>query len=197
MSDDDPVWGGAQKVEQWVGEIRVNLIRLVAILAFYAHHLFTFYVLKDQVAPGVHAVMTGIAFAWAALALCLHAGLSRRWNPVGLKFGAIAGDAVMMTALLLVFGGPKSPFVALYFLLIASAALRLDLAAVWTATIAAVAGYALLCGHAKWIVLDASRAPRTHQVIFGIALLCAGLIAGQLVRQARRLAVDYAERVRA
>jgi hypothetical protein len=38
--------------------------------------------------------------------------------------------------------------------------------------------------------------PRTQQVIFALGLLCAGLVAGQAVRQARRFARDYAERVR-
>ena len=38
--------------------------------------------------------------------------------------------------------------------------------------------------------------PRRQQIIVALALSAAGFLAGQSVRQARRLAQDYAERVR-
>jgi hypothetical protein len=33
--------------ESWAGEVRINLIRLVALAIFYAHHLARVYLLKD------------------------------------------------------------------------------------------------------------------------------------------------------
>jgi hypothetical protein len=46
-------------------------------------------------------------------------------------------------------------------------------------------GYLVLLGHARWWA-PAQRLPRHQQVIFALALVVAGLLAGQLVRQARR-----------
>lgn len=190
----DAIWLAAQRVEAWAGEVRVNLVRLVAIAAFYAHHLINYYLVRVELTPEFHVAMTGVAVAWTLTALAVHVGLARMWNPPALKYAAVAWDAVMITALLLLSDGPKSPLLVIYFLLIASGPLRLNLPVVWVATIASIASYAFVCGHARWVRPE-WRVPRTQQVITAIGLLCAGVLAGQIVRQARRFAQDYGERV--
>ncbi len=192
---DGPAWIAAQRVEEWAGEIRVNLIRIVAIVAFYGHHLLNYYLLREDLTPAYHFSVTGISVAWSAAALALQLALTRRWNPPWLTTGAVAFDALMATSLLVLSDGPRSPLVAILFLLVATAPLRLRLRVVWTATLLAILSYAIVCGHARWMRPE-WRVPRRQQVIVAIALACGGFLAGQAVRQARRFARDYADRLR-
>lgn len=190
----DPVWGGAEFVERWVGEVRVNFLRIAAITAFYAWHLVNYLRHDPDLTPRLHFALTAVCLVWGIGALALHAALIRRLAPPALRYGAIAVDALMATTVLLVADGPASPMVVAYFLVVGSAALRLDLRAVWLAVALSVAGYATLCGQAKWRRPEVA-VPRREQVTFVLGLGCAGLIAGQAVRQARRLARDYGERL--
>jgi len=192
---DDPAWRAAERIEGWAGEVRVNLLRLSAVGLFYGYHLLNYHLLGAQLPAGFHLRVTGIAVAWAIAGLALHLALGRRWDPPWLKYAAMAGDAFLATTLLALSDGPRSPLLVLLFLLVATSALRLRLRAVWSATLFALASYAFLCGYARWF-REELRVERTHQVIFAIGLVCAGLVAGQAVRQARRFARDYAERVR-
>jgi len=188
-------WTAALRVETWVGELRVNVIRLAAIAAFYGHHLFNRYILKHEIPPGYTAAVTGIALAWAFGALAIHIALTNERMPTGLRFVAVGFDMILATALLLLSDGPQSPLVVLLFLVLATSPLRVDLRVVWTATFLALLSYAFVCGHAKWKRPE-WQVPRRQQVIMGLALSAAGFLAGQSARQSRRLAQDYAERVR-
>lgn len=190
-----PPWNGARRVEAWVGELRVNVIRLAAIAAFTGHHLFNQFVLKQTFPPNYTASVISIAVAWAVAAAALHLALVNRWVPPLLHGVVVGFDALMTTSLLVLSEGPKSPLVVLLFLLIATAALRLDLRLVWTATLLALLSYGFVCGHATWKKPE-WRVSRRQEVIVALALGAAGLLAGQSVRQSYRFARDYADRVR-
>jgi len=186
-----PRWEDAQRIEAWAGEIRVNLLRIAAILAFYGHHLFNVYVAGDPaVTADYHASVTALAIAWAASAMGLHFALSRRWVPPALKYAAVAWDVILVTMLLILSGGPKSPLCILYFLVVATAPLRLCLRFVWCSTLSAITSYVFILGHAKFVKPD-RMVPRPSQIIFVLGLGVAGLLAGQMVRQARRLVRGY------
>lgn len=175
----------------------MNLIRLVAIGLFYAQHLINYYVRGlEDLTPEYHLIVSGIAASWAGAALALHIRLAARRNPPYLKYAAVAWDSFMATSLLIVSDGPKSPLLVLLFLIVATASLRVHLRVVWVASVLVVLSYGVVCGHSKW-VRPASRVPVHHHVIFVIALGAAGLLAGQGVRQTRRFARDYAERLAA
>lgn len=193
--DAEKAWEAAERVEAWAGEVRVNFVRLVAIAVFYGHHLIQVYVVKRVMPARFHLTVSAIAVAWTLAALALHVVLARRWNPPWLKYAAAAWDATMATAVLLVYDGPKSPLLPLLFLLIATAPLRMNLKMVWATTLLAIAAYAFVCGHARWVRPE-SRVPRPQQVIVALALASAGALAGQAVRQARRFARDYGDRVK-
>jgi len=197
MAEESPdvPWTAASRVEAWAGELRVNVIRLAAILAFYGHHLVNQYLLHQQFEPRYTLTVTAIAVVWAVGALALHVALSGRWMPAGLRYASVGFDLLMTTCLLVMSDGPKSPLVVLLFLVVATAPLRLDLKLVWTATILALISYAFVNGHARWARPDWQIA-RRHQVVVALALTAAGFLAGQQVRQARRFAADYADRVR-
>lgn len=188
-------WTAAQRMEGWAGELRVNLVRLVAIAAFYGHHLFNQVVLKQEFPPNYTLGVTAVSVAWTLGALGLHLALNQLWMPAALRFIAVGFDVVMVTALLVISDGPQSPLVMLLFLVIATAPLRLDLRLVWVATLLALLSYGIVCGHAKWKRPE-WRVPRRQQIMIALGLGAAGLLAGQSVRQARRFAQDYADRVR-
>lgn len=188
-------WTAAQRMEGWAGELRVNLIRLAAIAAFYGHHLFNQVVLKQEFPPSFTAGVTAVAVAWTIGALGLHMALNQIWLPTALRYLAVCFDLVLVTALLVISDGPRSPLIILLFLVIATAPLRMDLRLVWATTLLAMLSYGILCGHAKWKRPE-WQVPRRQQIVIVLGLGAAGLLAGQSVRQARRFALDYADRVR-
>ena len=187
----EPRWAAARRIEEWAGETRVNLVRIVALVVFYGQHLVLGHWLADTpLHPGYHKAVTTLVIAWGFAAVALHACLGRRYVPHWLKYAATAWDVAMVTVLVAISGGPSSPLVVLYFLVVATAPLRLSLRLVYCGTLGAVAGYLVLLGHAKWIA-ETAAVPRHHQVIFALGLGVAGLLAGQVVRQARRVADGY------
>jgi hypothetical protein len=193
-------WEDARRIEAWAGEVRVNLIRLAAIIAFYGHHLLNVYVFHRQdesIAGSFHTAATALIVAWTGSVLALHYCLSRRWVPPALKFVAVGWDILMITALLVILASvahePKSWLAVLYLLVIATAPLRLSLPLIWLATLGSMAAYLAYLGYLKyWLLLpDEARLSRPNQVIFELALGAAGIIAGQMVRQAHRLTEGY------
>jgi hypothetical protein len=188
-------WADARRIEGWAGEVRVNLIRLAAILVFYAHHLLNVYVFQDDpaYAGAYHANVTLLVLLWATAVLALHLCLSRRWVPPALKYVASAWDTVLVTLLLVVGGDPRTMLAMLYFLVVIAAGLRLSLRLVQVTTLGTMAAYAFFLGYVRfWLdVPDAQRLPRAQQIIVLLALGAAGLLTGQMVRQARRLVQGY------
>lgn len=194
MSNADP-WNDAQRIESWAGEIRVNLIRLVALLFFYGHHLLNVYLFRDDptLVGRFHAAVTALVMAWSASVLVLYFCLSRRWVPANLKYISTLWDILLVTVLLMVTQDPRSWLAVLYLLIIATAPLRLDLSLIYVATFGSMAGYLFFLGYLKYglKLADEQRLSRPNQVIFVLALGAAGLLAGQMVRQARRLVYGY------
>jgi hypothetical protein len=88
-----------------------------------------------------------------------------------------------------------------YFLILSLAALRFSLGLVWFATLASMAGYEALVGVedakvSRWF--DAYHAvPPATQLVTLLSLAMTGVVLGQVVRQVRRMAEDYARRLAA
>src|SRR5947208_4594601 len=156
-------WTDAQRLEGWAGEIRVNLIRLVALIAFCGNHLVNVFLWHDEAAAGrYHVAATALALLWGVEVTALYFCLSRRWVPPALKYVATATDLVLVTALLVLGGDSKSTLSALYFAVIAASALRLSLPLVYAATLGAMAGELFFFGYVKyWLQLPPdARLPR-------------------------------------
>jgi hypothetical protein len=79
----------------------------------------------------------------------------------------------------------------LYVLVIAAAPLRLSLPLVYVATLGSMAAYGFFLGYVKYQLALEERLARPNQVIFALVLGATGILAGQMVRQARRLAAGY------
>ena len=189
---------GARRVEGWAGEVRLNLVRLAALTVFYAYHLVNMFLSRDdpELTGAYHFAATALVMVWAIGVVVLYLYLSRRRVLPALKYAVTAWDTVLITTLVVLAGGPQSPLVILYFLVIAAAPLRLSLRLVYAATGLAVAGYLFLLGHYVFYQVGPERyyshpelrIPRTQEAIFLLGLLTSGVLAGQVVRQARRLA---------
>lgn len=98
---------------------------------------------------------------------------------------------MLLTCVLCVSNGPRSPLVVAYFLIVALAALRFSLPLVRLATTGSMLGYLAVLGHAKWFAVRDLRVPRYHEVMFLLALALTGITIGQVLRAVRSMAVDY------
>ena len=205
MTTDAPAaadtWDDVRRLEEWAGEVRVNLIRLTGIVLFYGRHVVEYLLASPgaYVRGPYHLRATWIAAAWAASVLLVRFQLARRVVPPWLKYATTAWDLFLVTLLCMVAGGPRSPLTLLLFLVVAMAPLRLSLRLVYATTAGAILSYLCLLAYYAWFKIGRQkyystpelRIPRSEEAIYVLALLVAGLLAGQVVRQARRMAGGY------
>ena len=197
-------WDDARRLEAWAGETRVNLIRAAALMGFYAYHLLNVFVLSDDptLRQNYNLKVTSVVLAWTLAVGAIYVCLLRRWVPPALKYVATFYDLAMISILLLAdrAAGPHSPLLFLYFLVIAAAPLRLSLKLVYASTLGAMAAAALmmgcyvfaLIGQAEYYAAGSPwKVPRPSEIVFLLSLGAAGLLAGQVVRQAKRLVQGY------
>jgi len=203
-------WFVAGRWQEYGGEARANVIRLVAIGGFYLIELLNYYGVRLgplEIEPGVskqfHQTVTALAAAWTLIAVGVFIALRRGFFPSPMKYVVTGCDIAVLTGILMVADGPRSPLVVAYFLVIAVAALRFQLRLVWFATVGSMAGYLVLLGYARWFAgreeslfgpRDLS-VPRYQQLVFLLALALAGVVLGQIIRRVRALAEDYAVRL--
>ncbi|MFO0842787.1 MAG: hypothetical protein U0797_10385 [Gemmataceae bacterium] len=205
---DERQWFIVGRFEEFEGEGRANLLRAIGLAAFYAVELLNYFGLRIgalEVPPVVnrefHLAMTMLVLAWAmlclAVLLCRKNGIFPEW----LKFVSTGCDLLLLTSVLTLADGPRSPLLVGYFLILAVASLRFSLRLIWFATGGAIAGYLFLLGNARWgsSVEGWERGdvtvPRYHQLIFVLALVLTGVVLGQLIRRVRALAEGYARRM--
>lgn len=194
-------WYITGRWQEYEGESRANLLRIVAVGAFYIVELSRFY-LFEKAAPEqlpFHRQATLIAVAWTMVGLAIWMCLRLRIFPAALKYVSTGCDILLLTSLAALNApGPFSPLVLGYFLIIALAALRFSLGLVWFATLASMLGYWSLVGllDPKWF--DADHAvPPTRQAVTLLSLGLTGIVIGQVVRRVKSMASDYARRLAA
>lgn len=195
-------WFIVSRWQEYEGESRANVMRLFGIGAFYAVELLRFHVLESASAERLafHKQATLVAVAWTMLALGVTLCLRMSIFPAALKYLSTAADVLLLTTLAALVAGPSSPLAIIYFPIIALAGLRLSVGLVWFVTAASMLGYWSLVGWedmktSRWF--DAQHAvPPTTQLVTLLALAITGAVLGQIVRQVRRIAGEYAERLR-
>jgi hypothetical protein len=202
---DDRPWYIVGRWQEYRGEERANLLRLAAVAAFYTIELINYHGVElgfihlPKVSDATfHRTVTAITAAWVLLGVGVHLWLRMRLMPEALKYVSTGLDAVLLTLLMMVADGPKSPLVVGFFLIPAVATLRFQLRLVWFATIAAMLGYVWLLGWAWWTESVRNvRVPRYHELIFLTALAISGIIQGQVIRRVKAMAAEYARRLAA
>jgi hypothetical protein len=191
-------WYIASRWQEFEGESRANLLRLLAIGAFYVVQLWHFYIFSrsDVQQLPFHQRATAIAVAWTMVALAVMLCQRMRVFPAALKYVSTACDLILLTALATLAAGPFSPLVFVYFVIVALAALRFSLSLVWFATLGSMTGYWGLVGAAdKTWFNDEHVVPLTTQMIVLLSLGLTGVVLGQVVRRVKALAADYAQRL--
>jgi hypothetical protein len=196
-------WHIVGRWQEYEGESRANLLRIVAIGALYTVQLVHFYGFSAKGAADVlfHQRATAIAVAWTMVALAVMLCLRRQVFPAALKYAVAACDLALLTSLAALASGPRSPLVLAYFVIVALAGLRFSLGLVWFSTIGAMLCYWLLVGIAdgrdsKWF--DSQHAvPPVEQLVTLVSLGLTGVVVGQVVRRVKSLAAEYAERLAA
>jgi hypothetical protein len=200
----DRSWYITGRWQEYEGEARANLLRVIGIGAFYAIELINYHGLnigflelsrQADITLDFHRGVTALAVAWTMLGLAIHLCLSRQIFPAALKYVSTGIDLVLLSTILMLADGPRSPLVVGYFLVIALSGLRFNLPLVRTATVGAMLGYLAVCGYAVSHPERALRVPRYHQLMMLVALGLAGIVLGQIIRRVRGLADDYVKRM--
>jgi hypothetical protein len=197
--DVDRDWFIVSRWQQYEAERRANLLRVVAIGAFYLVHLANFYRWFGLPGmPGVdrrfHQLMTALAAAWILLALAVRVALDRRVFPGSMKYLTTFADIVLLTAVIGTGDGPRSPLIVGYFLILMVVSLRFSLRLIWCGTVGIVLGYIVLLIDATWFAATIKTVPAHQQLIILVAMVLAGIILGAVVRRVRHLAFDFADR---
>jgi hypothetical protein len=184
-------------------EARINLIRSASIALLYGVHLVHYVsgglagafdsANASVLARQVHLSATVIVMGWLMVAAGVHLALVQRVSSRWIGSMSTVCDLVFLTSALIVSTGPSGALVAGYFLIIMLSGLRHRLPLVWLATAGSIVGYLVVLGFAKWAggwfrLLGIETVPRYHQVMTGVAMVLAGVIAGQYVRRFLALA---------
>jgi len=197
-ASDERKWYIVNRWLEYEGESRANLLRIIAVAAFYGVQLVQFHLVRagNEAAVPFHRQATALAVAWTMLALGVTVCLRRQIFPAALKYVSTAGDIVLLAALVWLAGGPNSSITRAFFLIIALAALRFDVGLVWFSTLGCMFAYEALVGRADPTWFDADHAvPVVDNLIMLVSLGLTGLILGQVIRRARNAAGDYAQRL--
>ena len=203
----DRQWYIVGRWQEYEGEGRTNLLRILAIGVFYLVELANYHWLSpgsgnpDFIA--YHQKVTALAVAWTMVSLAVLLCLRLQVFPAFLKYVSTGCDLLLLTALASVDhgkssapDGPDSPLVLIYFLVLALAAVRFSLGLVWFATLGSMAGYMALVGlkDKTWFDADHSVPPVT-QLITVLSLALTGVVLGQVIRRVKSLAEEYASRM--
>jgi len=198
----DREWYIVGRWEEFEGEGRANLLRIIGITAFYLVESVNyvglnlgFLEMPQVVDSSFHWTVTALVVVWAMVAVGVFLCRTLRVFPASIKFISTVCDLLLLTSILTCSSGPRSPLLAGYFVILALAALRFSLPLIWLATAGAAAGYLFLLGYARWISEADIRVPRYHQMLFLLAVVLTGVVLGQVIRRVRRLAEDYARRI--
>jgi hypothetical protein len=217
-SASDRNWFIAQRWQAYEAEARANLLRIIAIGAFYLVHLWSYFSAQGrlpnfgvlqlagagEINEQFHLLVTLMAVAWAMLALGILIALQQRMFPRWLPYFSTGCDIAMLTGIICIGSAARSPLVAGYFLILVLSGLRLSLPLIWFSTAGCAFAYLCVLGIAKWpdrfgiteLLGETTadlRVPRYHQMIMLLAIVLAGVMLGQIVRRVGHLAGKLAE----
>lgn len=194
----DRQWYIVGRWQEYEGEARANLVRVLAVIAFYVVQLIHFYGYSNRGAEeaAFHQKATAIAAAWTILSVAVLFCLRAHIFPAALKYVSTACDLVLLTALIALAAGPQSALVRAFPVVIALAALRFSLGLVWFTTLGSMAGYLALVAHRDKVWFDPHHVvPPTDQLLTLLSFGLTGIVIGQVVRRVRSLSEEYARRL--
>jgi hypothetical protein len=177
-----------QRRETWAGDRKTNRIRLAAVGLFTVNELVNYHVLH-VVDLRFHVASLLVVALWV-LATALFAVLLREHIlPRATSYVIVSTDVLLLTWLLFLGDGPRSPLVVLYFLVLALSAVRLDSAVCLFTAAAAALGYGAVLEFTKRQKPELL-VPPYHAVIVALALLLMGIVMAHLVGRVLVLLTD-------
>jgi hypothetical protein len=189
------VWGATPKIaepvlwlkrrESWAGDRKANRIRLAALALFTINELVNYHVLQ-VVDRRFHLGSLLIIGIWGAATLLFSIMLRQHIWPRAVSYVIVSTDVLLLTWLLLLGDGPRSPLVVLYFLVIALAGMRVDPAVCLYTAAAATVGYGAVLEFVKRQKPELL-VPPYHAVIVALSLLLMGVVMSHLVGRALTL----------
>jgi hypothetical protein len=197
-SSADRQWYIVGRWQEYEGEARANLVRVLAVIAFYVVQLMHFYGYSDRgpAEAAFHQKATAIAAAWTILCVAVLFCLRAHVFPAALKYISSAVDLVLLTALIVLAAGPQSAIVRAFPIVIAMGALRFSLPLVWFCTLGSMLGYLALVGLRDEVWFDARHAvPPPEQLLTLLCFGLTGIIVGQVIRRVRSMSDEYARRL--
>lgn len=193
-------WHVTERLGSLAGEARANGLRVLGIAVFYAIEVINYRGLSlgpiemprvEGVDADFHAMATALAVAWIMVAAAVLLATRNRIFPPALKYVSTGADLFLLTCVLTLADGARSPVLLIYFLVIALAGTRLSRPLVIFATAGATLGYVTLLGQARLYRPELAVPP--HWAVTTIAaLVLSGLVIWQIVGGARRSAEAYA-----
>ena len=194
-------WYIVGRWQQYEGETRACLLRMVAIAALYLVQLLQFYLLLDKASDAdsrIHRQFTLLALAGTLVSLAMLMSLRQKFFPPLLSYLSASIDVLLVTMAAWLVAGPQSVLVRVYFIVIAAAALRMNLRIIWLVTLLAMLGYESLVALADKTWFDANHeVPPTENLVMLVSLALTGVVIGQVVRRTKTLAEEYARRLAA
>lgn len=200
MSARPTPWHVTERLGALSGEARANGLRVLGIAVFYAIEVLNYRGLSlgplqiprvEGVDQQFHAMATALSVAWIMVAAMVLLATRNRIFPPALKYLSTGADLFLLTAVLTLADGPRSPVLAVYFLVIVLAGTRMSQRLVLFASGGAVLGYVALLAQVRFYRPDLDVPP--HWALTTIcALVLQGVVMYQIVGGAKRAAEAYA-----
>ena len=193
-------WHVTERLASLRGEERANGLRVLGVTVFYAIEVLNYRGLSlgalelprvEGVDSTFHAAATALAVAWVAVAAAVLVAVKNRIFPPALKYVSTALDLVLVTAVLTLADGPRSPMLVVLFLVIVLSGLRLSRGLVVFATGGAALGYLFLLGDVL-VRRPALAVPAHFQITTLAALLLCGGVVYAILAEVRRAVDVYA-----
>jgi hypothetical protein len=171
--------------EAWAADRRSNAIRLAAVGVFVINEFINYHLLK-VVDLRFHVGSLLIAGIWVLSTGLFTILLREHIWPRAISYVIVSTDVLLLTWLLLLADGPKSPLLVLYFLVIALSGTRVDPKVCLYTAGAAALGYGAVLEFTKRQKPE-FLVPPYHAVIVALALLLMGVVMAHLVGRALSL----------
>lgn len=190
-------WHIASRWQEFEGEMRSAVLRSILVAAFYSIQLIHYVTLEavgdaDRI---FHRQVTFAAVGWLFLSMSVLIALRGGFMPPLLKYFTTGIDLGLVTLLAWSSHGPSSPLVLALFLVLAIASIRFRIGLIWFATLGAMTCYMFLVGSVDTAWFDSNHnTPVLTQAITLCSLASTGIVLGQIVRAARKMAAAFLER---
>ena len=194
-------WHVTRRLASLRGEERANALRVLGVAVFYAIEVLNYRGLAvgpiqiprvEGVDAQFHAASTALAVAWVAVAAAVLVALKNQIFPPILKYLSTTADLMLLTAVLTLADGPRSPMLLVLFLVVVLAGMRLERRLVAYSTAGAVLGYLFTLGEVALRRPDL-RVPAHWQITTVTALVLSGVVVTAILIEVRRAVEAYAD----